>query len=116
MISKSSFINTTGEYAYDCVNRTDMLLRDDEPYENAVKLYTQYGNIIVTESTRIATDKGLWKRADQYNVGNSVRHYINGSATITGIEYIKDMNRMFKLVDCDCGYLIVNNFYISRDV
>ena len=116
MISKSSFINTAGEYAYDCVNRKDMLLRDEEPDENAVKLYTPYGNIIVTESTHVATGKGLWKRADLYKVGNSVRHYINGTVTVTGVEHIKDMHRMFKLVDCDCGYLIVNNFYISCDM
>ena len=116
MISKSSFINSAGDYAYDCVNRTDMLLRDESPYENAVKLYTQYGDIIVTESTRVATGRGLWKQADQYKVGQSVRHYINGTATITGVEHINDVPRMFKVVDCDCGYLIVNNFYISCDM
>lgn len=116
MFNKDSFINTAGEYAYDCIDRSDMLLRDEEPCENAVKLYTPYGVIIVTESTYIATGKGLWKRADQYKVGQSIRHYINGSTTITGVEHIKKVPRMFKLVDCDCGYIIVNNFYISCDM
>lgn len=114
MFQKSSFINTVGEYAYDCMNRYDMLLRD-ETSDTAIRLITQYGDIIVTEDTLVATGRGLWKRADELYIGDSLKHYIMGHAVITGIEQIKEPQNMFKVVDCKTGYLIVEGLYISAD-
>lgn len=114
MLQKSSFINTVGEYAYDCMNRYDMLLRD-ETSDVAIRLITQYGSIIVTEDTLVATGRGLWKRADELYIGDSLKHYIMGHAVITGIEHIKEPQNMFKVVDCKTGYLVVEGLYISAD-
>lgn len=114
MFQKSSFINSVGEYAYDCMNRYDMLLRD-ETSDAAIRLITQYGSIIVTEDTLVATGRDLWKRADGLYIGNSLKHYIMGHAVITGIEQIKEPQNMFKVVDCKTGYLIINGLYILAD-
>lgn len=114
MFQKSSFINSVGEYAYDCVNRSDMLLRD-ETSDQTTRISTQYGDLIVTEDTLVATDRGLWKRADELCIGDSLKHYIMGSAVITDIEQIKEPQHMFKVVDCKTGYLIIQGFYISAD-
>lgn len=114
MFQKSSFINSVGEYAYDCINRYDMLLRD-EARDTAIRLITQYGSIIVTEDTLVVTGRGLWKRADELYIGDSLKHYIMGHAVITGIEQIKEPQNMFKVVDCKTGYLIVEELYISAD-
>lgn len=114
MLQKSSFINTVGEYAYDCMNRYDMLLRD-ETGDSAIRLSTQYGDIIVTEDTLVATSRGLWKRADELYIGESLKHYIMGHAVITGIEQIRELQYMIKVIDCKVGYLIINGMYISAD-
>lgn len=114
MFQKSSFINTVGEYAYDCMNRYDMLLRD-ETSDQTIKISTQYGDLIVTENTLVATGRGLWKRADELYIGDSLKHYIMGHAVITGIEHIKESQHMLRLVDCQVGYIIVEGLYISAD-
>lgn len=114
MFQKSGFINSVGEYAHDCMNRYDMLLRD-ETSDSAIRLITQYGDIVVTEDTLVATGRGLWKRADELYIGDSLKHYIMGHAVITGIEQIKGPQNLFKIVDCKAGYLIVEGFYISAN-
>ena len=114
MFQKSSFINTVGEYAYDCMDRYDMLLRD-ETSDAALILSTQYGDLIVTEDTLVATGRGLWKRANELYIGDSLKHYIMGHAAITGIEQIRGPQQMMKLIDCTVGYLIINGLYISAD-
>lgn len=114
MFQKSSFINSVGEYAYDCMNRYDMLLRD-ETSDQTIKISTQYGDLIVTEDTLVATGRGLWKRADELYIGDSLKHYIMGHAVITGIEQIKGPQHMLRLVDCQVGYIIVEGLYISAD-
>lgn len=114
MFQKSSFINSVGEYAYDCMNRYDMLLRD-ETVGQAVRISTQYGDITVTENTLVATSRGLWKRADELYIGESLKHYIMGHAVITGIEQIREPQYMMKVIDCKVGYLIINSMYISAD-
>lgn len=115
MFVKNSFINTVGEYAYDCENRYDMLLRD-EVCENAIEINTQYGTIIVSTDTLVATGRGLWKRADELYVGDSLKHYTMNQAVITGITSITDPMNMYKVIDCIVGYLIVDGFYIASDM
>ena len=115
MFVKSSFINSVGEYAYDCENRYDMLLRNDV-CDNAIEINTQYATIVVSGDTLVATGRGLWKRADELYVGDSLKHHVMGRAVITGITRIKDPTYMFKLVDCEVGYLIVDGFYVASDV
>ena len=114
MFQKSSFINSVGEYAYDCMNRYDMLLRD-EICDSAIRLITQYGDLIVTEDTLVVTSRGLWKRADELYIGNSLKHYIMGHAVITGIEQIREPQHVLRLVDCQVGYIIAEGLYISAD-
>ena len=115
MFAKYSFINTVGEYAYDCENRSDMLLRD-EIAENVIALNTQYGTIVVSGDTLVATGRGLWKRADELYIGDSLKHYIMGHAVITGVTTILEPTYMCKLIDCKVGYLVVDGFYIASDV
>lgn len=114
MINKGSFINTVGEYAFDCMNRNDMLLREDV-CRNAIEITTQYGNIIVSEDTFVATGRGLWQSADELYIGDTLKHYTMGKAVITGITYIKDPINMVKIVDCACGYLVIDGVYVSTD-
>lgn len=114
MFNEYAFINTVGEYGFDCLNRYDMLLRE-EVCETAIEISTQYGSIIVTESTLVATGRGLWKRAGELYIGNTLKHYTMGKAVITGITSITDPQYMLRLVDCTCGYLVVDGFYISAD-
>lgn len=114
MFDKCSFINSVGEYAYDCDNRYDMLLRDDT-CANAIEINTQYGTIIVSGDTLVATGRGSWKRADELYIGNSLKHYTMGKAVITGITSITNIVHMFRLVDCTAGYLVIEGFYISAD-
>lgn len=115
MIAKNSFINTCCEYAYDCENRYDMLLRD-EMCDNAIEINTQYGTTIVSGDTLVATGRGLWKRADELYVGDSLKHRIMGKSPITGITQITSLMQMFKIVDTKAGYLIVDEFYIASDL
>ena len=115
MFTRYSFINSVGEYAYDCENRSDMLLRS-EIAENVISLNTQYGTIVVTPETLIATGRGLWKRADELCVGDSLKHYTMNRAVITSVTTITDSMYMCKLVDCKCGYLVIDGFYVASDM
>ena len=115
MFSSDSFINTVGEYAFDCLNRGDMLLRPTL-CKHTLLISTNYGDIVVTSDTYICTGRCLWKRAEKLVVGDSLKHYTMNRAIITGISKLSDMNEMLKIVDCTCGYLVVNAFYISDDI
>ena len=114
MFIKNSFINSVGEYAYDCMNRYDMLLRD-EVCDDVIEITTQYESILLTPETLVATGRGFWKRADELYIGDTLKHYTMNTAVITGITSIHDLQYMLKIVDCTCGYLVVNGFYISAD-
>ena len=115
MFDKCSFINSVGEYAYDVENRYDMLLRDDI-CDNAIEITHQYGKIIVSGDTLVATKRGIWKRADELRVGDCVKHYLMNHTVVTGITLIEDPVYMFKLVDSLSGFLVINGFYISNDM
>lgn len=115
MFSEYSFVNTVGEYGFDCLTRNDVLLRE-KVCDNAIEITTQYGNIVVSEDTYICTGRNLWKRVDELYIGDSLKHYTMGKATITGITSLKDPQMMLRLVDCDCGYLVVDCVYIASDM
>ena len=114
MFCEYSFINTVGEYGFDCMNRYDMLLRE-EVRDDVIEIMTQYESILLTPETLVATGRGLWKRADELYIGDTLKHYTMNAAVITGITSIHDPQYMLKIVDCTCGYLVVNGFYISAD-
>ena len=115
MFSSDSFINTVGEYAFDCLSRSDMLLRPTL-CKHTLLITTNYGDIAVTPDTYICTGRNLWKRAEKLAVGESLKHYTMNRAVITGISKLSDMTEMLKIVDSKCGYLVVSNMYISDDV
>ena len=115
MFTKHSFVNSASEYAYDCYNRSDMLLRD-AVCDNAIVIDTQYGSITVSGDTLIATGKGLWKRAEDLQLWDDLKHHIMGKSVITEITQIKEPVPMFKVIDCKVGYLVVNGFYIASDM
>lgn len=115
MFSSDSFINTVGEYAFDCLNRSDMLLRPTL-CKHTLLISTNYGKIILTPDTYICTGRNLWKRAEELAASESLKHYTMNRAVITGISKLSDITEMLKIIDCKCGYLVVNNFYISDDM
>ena len=115
MFSSDSFINTVGEYAFDCLSRSDMLLRPTL-CKHTLLITTNYGDIVVTPETYICTGKCLWKRVEDLVVGESLKHYTMNRAIITCISKLSDMSEELKIIDCKCGYLVVNNFYISDDM
>lgn len=114
MFSEYSFVNTVGEYGFDCTTRSDMLLRE-EVCNNVIEINTQYGSILVTPDTLVCTGRNLWKRADKLYIGDSLKHYTMNRAVITGITSLKDPQMMLKIVDCKTGYLVIDGFYISAD-
>lgn len=115
MFSSDSFINTVGEYAFDCLSRSDMLLRPTL-CKHTLLISTNYGEIILTPDNYICTGRNLWKRAEELAVGESLKHYTMNRAVIRGISKLSDMTETLKIIDCKCGYLVVNNFYISDDM
>lgn len=115
MFSSDSFVNTCGEYAFDCLSRSDMLLRPTL-CKHTLLISTNYGDIVVTPDTYMCTGRNLWKRAEELFVGDSLKHYTQNRAIITGISKLSDALEMYKIIDCKCGYLVVNNFYISDDM
>ena len=118
MFKSDSFINTISEYAHDweLYNSNDMLLRETAS-NNIVIIHTQYGHVFVTKDTLLMNDKGLWVRALSLNVGDALKHYTMNLSVVTGITIDNTVTYpMYKIVDCNGGYLIVNNFYISCDV
>lgn len=115
MFDKYSFINSVGEYAYDCDNRCDMLLRQ-VLCKHAILITTNYGEIIVTHNTRICTAQNIWKRAKDLVANESLKHYIMGVTTIKRITLLNKQQYMLKIIDCQCNYLIIEGIYISADM
>ena len=114
MIDGLSFINTVGEYAYDCANRNDMLLR--EVYtNNTMIITTEHDSIVVTKGTKIMMDNGMYIYANLLHVGDCLKHYTMNKSVITSVAFLKDEQYMFKVVDCEDNYLIVNNFFVASD-
>nr|DAG43677.1 MAG TPA: hypothetical protein [Caudoviricetes sp.] len=112
MFRIDSFINSVGEYAYDCTNRNDMLLRGVET--DCIIIQTDQGSIVVTKDTKLMLDYGMYCYASLLHVGDCLKHYTMNKAVITGIS--KGCGYpMYKVVDCDNNYLVVNNFYVAGD-
>lgn len=112
MFRIDSFINSVGEYAYDCTNRTDMLLREVE--NDCIIIQTEHGHIVVTKDTKIMLDNGMYCYASLLHVGDCLKHYTMNKAVITGISRGCGYP-MYKVVDCDNNYLVVNNFFVASD-
>lgn len=115
MFSEYSFVNTVGEYGFDCTNRYDMLLRE-EVCNDVIEVTTQYGSILLTPETYVCTGRNLWKRAEELAVGESLKHYTMNRAVVTEITSLKDPQMMLKMVDVPCNYLVVDGFYIASDM
>lgn len=116
MIDYLSFINTFGEYAYDCMDRNDVLLRDKH-CNNVMLIKTEYDSIVVTAETQLLKHNNGWVRADHLKVGDVLKHDVMRKAVVTNIKpYSFDDYRMLKIVDCNNGYLVVNGLFISRDM
>ena len=114
MFSSDSFVNTCGEYAFDCLIRSDMLLRPTL-CKHTLLISTNYGDIVVTPETLITTGVGLWQKAENLVVGEALKHWPMNKAIITGISKLSDATEMLQLIDCDNQYIIVNGFYVSTD-
>lgn len=114
MIDGLSFINSVGEYAYDCTNRHDMLLREVETNKIMI-ISTEHDSIVVTKDTKIMLDNGMYCYASLLHVGDCLKHYTMNKAVVTGVTFLKDKQLMYKVVDCDINYLVVNNFYVASD-
>lgn len=114
MVGLNSFINTAGEYAYDCANRTDMLLR--EATSNKVMIITtEHSSIVTTKDTKIMIDSGLYMYASLLHVGDCLKNKMMNKSVITGVTFLKEDCAMLKVIDCDKGYLVVNGFFVSSD-
>lgn len=113
MFRIDSFINSVGEYAYDCTNRNNMLLREVDDTE-CIIISTDQGQIVVTPDTKLQMDYGIYMYANLLHVGDSLKHYTMNKAVITGITR-GCRYQMYKVVDCDNNYLIVNNFFVASD-
>lgn len=116
MIEVNSFINSVGDYAFDCELRHDMLLRCEEYSGQLVRIGAEITNIVVTADTMIMTERGLYKRAYDLHVGDCLKSYISGRTIVTGVCKwdVEDFD-MVKIVDCKDQYLIVNGFYVACD-
>lgn len=114
MIGTTAFINTVGEYAYDCTNRNDMLLRE-ETANNVMVIGTEHGSIVCTKDTKIMLDYGLYMYASLLHVGDCLKNQMTNKSVITSITFLKDNVDMYKVVDSDKGYLVVNGFFVAND-
>nr|DAU50009.1 MAG TPA: DNA polymerase III alpha subunit, Intein, Splicing, TRANSFERASE [Caudoviricetes sp.] len=112
MFRIDSFINSVGEYAYDCLNRNDMLLREEKA--ECIIITTDNGQIVVTPDTKLQMDYGIYMYANLLHVGDCLKHYTMNKAVITGITRGCGYD-MYKVVDCDNNYLVVNNFFVASD-
>lgn len=116
MIDYLSFINTCGEYAYDCMSRIDVLLRDT-CCDNVMLVKTEYDSVVVTADTQLLKHNNGWVRADCLKVGDALKHDVMRKAVVTNIKaYSFNDYKMIKIVDCNNGYLVVNGLFISRDM
>lgn len=114
MFRIDSFINDVGEYAYDCANRNDMLLRE-ELTDKVMIINTNHGNIVVTKDTKLMLDNGMYCYASLLHVGDCLKHYATNKGVITGVTFVTGKLPMMKVVDCADGYMIVNNFFVACD-
>ena len=114
MIGTTNFINTVGEYAYDCLNRSDMLLRDETSNE-AMLIATEHGSITVTRNTKIMLDNGMYCNASLIHVGDCLKNQMMNKSVVTGVTCITDECNMLKVVDSKDGYLVVNGFFVAND-
>ena len=112
MFRIDSFINSVGEYAYDCTNRNDMLLRESD--EECIIITTEHGQIVVTPDTKLQMDYGIYMYSNLLHVGDCLKHYTTNKAVITGITR-GVRYPMYKVVDCNNNYLVVNNFFVASD-
>lgn len=115
MISVNSFINTVGEYAFDCLTRNDVLLREENSNKVMI-ITTEHGSIVTTKDTKIMIDSGLYMYASLLHVGDCLKNQMMNKSVITGVTFLKEDCAMLKVIDCDKGYLVVNGFYISADM
>mgnify|MGYP004679205449 CR=1 FL=1 len=116
MIEVNSFINTVGDYAYDCELRHDMLLRDTKFTGDIVVINTEMCSIVVTDNTMLMDDRGLWKYASDLQVGNALKSYVTNRVVVTGVtSYHVNDKPMYRLVDCDKGFIVANGFHVSVD-
>lgn len=116
MIEVNSFINSVGDYAFDCELRHDMLLRDTKFTGNVVIINTEMCSIVVTDDTMLMDARGLWKYASQLQVGNALKSYMTNRVVVTGVTtYHVEDKPMYRLVDCDKGFIVVNGFYVACD-
>jgi hypothetical protein len=116
MIDYLSFINSVGEYAYDCTCRNDVLLRDTMA-NDVMLIQTNHEDIVVTADTQILKHNNGWVRADKLKAGDVLKHDLMEKTVVTNIKaYTFNDYKMIKIVDCANGYLIVNGLFISRDM
>lgn len=114
MIGVTSFINTCGEYAYDCTNRNDMLLRG-ETANNVMVIGTEHGSIVCTKDTKIMLDYGLYMYASLLHVGDCLKNQMMNKSVITSVTFTDAPTDMYKVVDSEKGYLVVNGFFVAND-
>lgn len=115
MIDVLAFINNVGEYAYDCLNRNDMLLRE-ETSNKVMVIATEHGSIVTTKDTKIMLDNGMYCYVSLLHVGDCLKNSMMNKSVITGVTFVKEECSMLKVVDCKNGYLVVNGFYISANM
>ena len=100
------------EYAFDVFNRDHLpFIMTEYDCEQGITICTNMGSICVTPDTMLMTPRGMWKWADQYKVGQSLKH-VSGNAVIVGIYNHKNPMHMFQV--CDTDYVIVEGFYINE--
>lgn len=116
MIEVNSFINSVGDYAFDCELRHDMLLRDTKYTGEVIVINTEMCSIVVTDNTMLMDARGLWKYASDLQVGNALKSYMTNRVVVTGVtKYHIEDEHMYRIVDCDKGFIVVNGFYVSVD-
>lgn len=114
MIGTNSFINTVGEYAYDCLTRNDMLLRE-ETSNKVMVIGTEHGSIVCTRDTKIQMDYGIYMYASLLHVGDSLKNQMMNASVVTGVTFLTDEVDVYKVVDSEKGYLVVNGFFVAND-
>lgn len=114
MIDLLSMINNVGEFAYDCLNSNDMLLRE-ETSNKVMVIATEHGSIVTTKDTKIMLDNGMYCDASLIHVGDCLKNSMMNKSVVTGVTFVKEECSMLKVVDSKDGYLIVNGFFVAND-
>ena len=114
MIGTTSFINSVGEYAYDCLTRNGMLLREETSNEVMV-IGTEHGSIVCTRDTKIQMDYGIYMYASLLHVGDRLKNQMMNASVITSITFVNEDTDIYKVVDSEKGYLVVNGFFVAND-